>query len=71
MKALYTRGFTINDNINTPTGDWFQAALSGTIAYPFASQIQTEQIQSEAVAKFSPSNSTQPMISDPGWAFVP
>ena len=41
MEALYSRGFTTTESINDLTSEQFQAALTGTVAYPYASKIQS------------------------------
>jgi len=40
-EALYARGFDSLDSITVPTSDDFQDALVGTVAHPYAAQIQT------------------------------
>jgi hypothetical protein len=40
MEALYARGFTDDESIQRLTAEQFQAALTGTVAYPYASSIQ-------------------------------
>ncbi len=41
MEALYARGFTSGQGVLNLSLDDFQQALTGTVAYPFAPQIQT------------------------------
>ena len=41
MEALYARGFTSAADVTALTSADFQSALEGSIAYPWASQIQT------------------------------
>ena len=41
MEALYARGFTTKASVQALTPGDFQSALDGTVAYPYATQIQT------------------------------
>ena len=59
MEALYTRGFTTAAGVAALAPEAFQAALDGTVAYPYAGQIQTAAGGSTASA------------SPPGAALVP
>lgn len=50
MEALYARGFTGDAAIRRLTPDQFQAALTGTVAYPYAAAIQSAAGGSSATA---------------------
>ncbi|MFD0821085.1 hypothetical protein ACFQ0D_22905, partial [Micromonospora zhanjiangensis] len=41
MEALYARGFTTEEAVQALSPDDFRAALDGTVAHPYAAQIQT------------------------------
>ena len=59
MEALYARGFTAAAGVQALTPEAFQSALDGTVAYPYAAQIQTAAGGSTASA------------APPGTGFVP
>ena len=59
MEALYARGFSTAACVQALTPEDFQSALDGTVAYPYAAQIQTAAGGSTAPA------------APPGTGFVP
>ncbi|KAH7418801.1 hypothetical protein BKA64DRAFT_564424 [Cadophora sp. MPI-SDFR-AT-0126] len=63
IEALYSRGFTLPNTVNTLSQARFQSALAGTIAYPYAKDIFL------AFISLAP---TQPLSSsESAWTFAP